>query len=83
MGEVAGAHPTSTSRTTDKPVVLGVCADPEPDEVSPALDREGSIMETHPGGPESTDLPEMQRGVMRIGSEQGETGVGQSADVLG
>jgi hypothetical protein len=56
-----------------------MCADPEPNEAIGALLGECSIMKANPCCPKLSNLLETNRGVMRVGLEQLEFLIGQSA----
>src|SRR5207249_4926561 len=58
-------------------IVLGVCPDPEPDQIGPILDRHRAIVEANPDRPEATDLLQVQRRVSRVLTKQPVTGVCQ------
>jgi hypothetical protein len=60
------------SGPTDEVVILRVRPDPEPDDVVPIFHGERSVMEPDPSRPEASDLPEMERGMPRVLTEQGE-----------
>ena len=50
----------------DQPVVFDVGSDPEPHDVLLMLQGKRPVMNADAGGPETADLLEMERGVMRI-----------------
>src|SRR6266566_9871755 len=56
-----------------------MCADPEPNEAIGALLDECSIMKANPCCPKLSNLLETNRGVMRVGLQQLEFLIGQSA----
>src|SRR6266566_73926 len=60
-------------------IVLFMCADPEPNEAIGALLGECSIMKANPCCPKLSNLLETNRGVMRVGLQQLEFLIGQSA----
>ena len=47
-------------------IVVGVAADPEPDEPVWHLHRKRSVVSPDPSGPERADLLEVKRGMPRI-----------------
>jgi hypothetical protein len=53
----------------DQAIVLGVCADPEPDEIGAVFEPQSSVVQSDPDRPESTGLLEMERRMPRVFAE--------------
>jgi len=63
----------------DQMIVIGVGADPEPNEVVSILDRQRSVVQPDSNRPERPDSLEVERSVLRIRFEEFETAVGRLA----
>jgi len=50
----------------EQPIVVGMAADPEPDEPVGRFGRECAVVSSHSGRPEPADLLEVKRRVPRI-----------------
>jgi hypothetical protein len=46
-----------------QPIVVGMAANPEPDESVWRFDREGAVVSSNPSRPEAADLLEVKRGM--------------------
>lgn len=49
-----------------QPIVVGMAANPEPDEPVRRFDREGAVVSADPSRPEPPNLLEVKRGMPRI-----------------
>ena len=54
------------SSVPDKPVILGVRADPEPCEIGPVFDGHGPIMQADTDRPEASNAFQVKRGMSRV-----------------
>ncbi len=71
----------AVSTSAEQSVVVGVGADPEPDETVINLDREGAVTAPYPSRPDSTRFLETQRGVTRILLDTLEGLIGEPLDL--
>jgi len=67
----------------DDSLILRMRANLKPDEPICSFDGEGSIVQPNSGGPESPDLLEMYRRMLRILFRELEALVGERLDVAG
>ena len=67
----------------DDLVVLGMGADPEPQQALGCFHRDCSVMQPDTRRPEPTDFPEVERRVSRIGLQKGEGLVGEPLNLGG
>ena len=85
-GKEGGSQPTASSvlnrvrqacssagfpSSLDQAFVLSMRTNPDPDKTFAVLNGERSVMQTNAGQPQLTNFLQLQRGMVRIGFEQG------------
>ena len=60
-----------------QPIVVGMAANPEPNESIWRFDREGAVAASHPSRPEPADLLEVKRGMPGVLLEARERLIGE------
>jgi len=69
------------SAAAEDSIVLGVRADPEPDQIGAILDRQRAIVQANADSPKAPNLLQSQRRVTRVLPEQFVTTVGQASNL--
>ena len=57
---------TGSERSSGHPVVIGMCANPEPEDAIFDLNSQCPVVKTNPHGPENINLLEVQRRVVGV-----------------
>ncbi len=70
-------------RSGDEPVVVGVAADPEPQDAVVNFHAQCPVGQPDAGGSEAANLLEVQRRVLRIAFQESEILIGKFLDRLG
>lgn len=69
--------------SADELVILGMGADPEPQQTVGSLDRKRAIMQSYPRRPETTNLLEAERRVLMVDLQEFERLVGKLLNLDG